>query len=462
MRFCDKLPKLRKNNNYSQEQLADKLGVSRQAVSKWELGSSYPDMDKIIQMCNILNCTLDEIMDDGVIGEEKNINNKNNFYHYLDDFLDFITKIINMFGSMKFKEKIKCFFEMVFLGFIIFILGLIIFSTLDYLTNNLLNLFPEALYPYFNNLFETIYLLALIVLGFIVFIHLFKIRYLDYFITIEDKNVKEKIIEKSLDCNDKNIIKESQKEKIIIRDPKHSTQGFIHFIGKILLFIIKCFALIIGVPCLVFFMALVIFLIILICYIYYSSIFLYLAIAIAGLLLINFVVIELIYKFITNLKQKAFKIFVLSLISFGLIGIGAGLFFVRFTKFDMIEDNNYKFITDIKYLDFTDNMILHGLNSYDNIEYIIDNNIDNIKIEISHIDGIKINIKKLIMQNDKEYDYYYVDSSENFNKLYKLILDDIKDNKINNYNSSKFVKTKVYVNQNNYNKLLNNADKLND
>lgn len=38
MRFCDKLPKLRKNNNLSQEQLADRLGVSRQAVSKWESG----------------------------------------------------------------------------------------------------------------------------------------------------------------------------------------------------------------------------------------------------------------------------------------------------------------------------------------------------------------------------------------------------------------------------------------
>ncbi len=38
MKFCDKLAKQRKNNNLSQEQLADQLGVSRQAVSKWESG----------------------------------------------------------------------------------------------------------------------------------------------------------------------------------------------------------------------------------------------------------------------------------------------------------------------------------------------------------------------------------------------------------------------------------------
>ena len=47
MKFCEKLAKQRKNNNLSQEQLAEMLSVSRQAVSKWENGSSYPDMDKI-------------------------------------------------------------------------------------------------------------------------------------------------------------------------------------------------------------------------------------------------------------------------------------------------------------------------------------------------------------------------------------------------------------------------------
>lgn len=65
MRFSEKLPKLRKNNNLSQEQLAEQLGVSRQAVSKWEAGNSYPDMEKMLQMCQILNCHLEDLMDDG-------------------------------------------------------------------------------------------------------------------------------------------------------------------------------------------------------------------------------------------------------------------------------------------------------------------------------------------------------------------------------------------------------------
>ena len=69
MQFYEKLSKLRKANNLSQEQLAEKLNVTRQAVSKWESGESYPDMAKIIQLCKILNCSLNELMDDGVMGE---------------------------------------------------------------------------------------------------------------------------------------------------------------------------------------------------------------------------------------------------------------------------------------------------------------------------------------------------------------------------------------------------------
>ena len=69
MQFFEKLSKLRKANNLSQEQLAEKLNVTRQAVSKWESGESYPDMAKIIQLCKILNCSLNDIMDDGVMGE---------------------------------------------------------------------------------------------------------------------------------------------------------------------------------------------------------------------------------------------------------------------------------------------------------------------------------------------------------------------------------------------------------
>ena len=138
MKFCDKLPKLRRENNLSQEQLAEALGVSRQAVSKWESGSSYPDMEKMIAMCKVLNSTLEDLLDDGVI--KSSVSNKFNFNNYVNDFLKFITKIYNMFSVMSFKEKVKCLIEIVIIGFILFILSSIIFSLFNTFIFNLFTL----------------------------------------------------------------------------------------------------------------------------------------------------------------------------------------------------------------------------------------------------------------------------------------------------------------------------------
>ena len=52
MIFADKLIRLRKKNGWSQEELAEKMQVSRQAVIRWESGRSYPEVDKILYICN--------------------------------------------------------------------------------------------------------------------------------------------------------------------------------------------------------------------------------------------------------------------------------------------------------------------------------------------------------------------------------------------------------------------------
>lgn len=55
MALDDKLSKLRKENNLTQEQLADILGVPRQAVSKWKSDTAYPETDKLMQLSNIFS-----------------------------------------------------------------------------------------------------------------------------------------------------------------------------------------------------------------------------------------------------------------------------------------------------------------------------------------------------------------------------------------------------------------------
>lgn len=62
MDFAEKLLTLRKANNLTQEQLAEKLDVSRQSVSKWESGQSIPELDKIVALSAIFNVTTDCIL----------------------------------------------------------------------------------------------------------------------------------------------------------------------------------------------------------------------------------------------------------------------------------------------------------------------------------------------------------------------------------------------------------------
>jgi len=72
--FSEKLQSLRREHGLSQEDLAERLGVSRQAVSKWELGQSYPETDKIVEICRMFEVTTDYLLiggDDFIRKENK-------------------------------------------------------------------------------------------------------------------------------------------------------------------------------------------------------------------------------------------------------------------------------------------------------------------------------------------------------------------------------------------------------
>lgn len=59
---------LRKMSGLTQEALAEKLEVSRQTISKWELDTAWPDIDKLIDLCELFNCTMDQL-----VREEMNV-----------------------------------------------------------------------------------------------------------------------------------------------------------------------------------------------------------------------------------------------------------------------------------------------------------------------------------------------------------------------------------------------------
>ena len=68
MSFRDNLQHLRATRNMTQEQLAMLLGVSRQSVTKWEAEKSYPEMDKLLKLCQIFECSLDDLVQGDLTG----------------------------------------------------------------------------------------------------------------------------------------------------------------------------------------------------------------------------------------------------------------------------------------------------------------------------------------------------------------------------------------------------------
>ena len=62
MEFNERLMELRKQKGMSQEDLGYELGVSRQTVSKWELGETTPEMSKLVAMSNLFNVSLDSLI----------------------------------------------------------------------------------------------------------------------------------------------------------------------------------------------------------------------------------------------------------------------------------------------------------------------------------------------------------------------------------------------------------------
>ena len=62
MDFSEKLLTLRKANDMTQEQLAEKLNISRQSVSKWESGQATPELDKIVALSSVFNVTTDYLL----------------------------------------------------------------------------------------------------------------------------------------------------------------------------------------------------------------------------------------------------------------------------------------------------------------------------------------------------------------------------------------------------------------
>lgn len=100
MSFGENLQFLRKKENITQEQLAEKLNVSRQSVSKWESDTAYPEMEKLLTLCEMFHCDMDTLMRGSA--EKSSATDTCNYDTHMNQFSKSISGSIGMilFGAV--------------------------------------------------------------------------------------------------------------------------------------------------------------------------------------------------------------------------------------------------------------------------------------------------------------------------------------------------------------------------
>ena len=113
MKFNEKLMSIRKMKGLSQEELGMELQVSRQTISKWESGQSYPDFQRLVMLSDYFDMTLDELVKDIDVQDvrNKNLTDEKVASIYLD-----VENVKNKFGTL---IKIFCYAGVILLGIVI-------------------------------------------------------------------------------------------------------------------------------------------------------------------------------------------------------------------------------------------------------------------------------------------------------------------------------------------------------
>ena len=459
-RFSENLKKIRKDNNLSQEQLADEIGVSRQAISKWESSVAYPEMDKIITLCDRFNLNIDDLLHKDIREIKKEEEGKKNLNKYFEDFLKFITDTIELFTKMRFKTKCKCLFEQAIICLILFLIWLFIGILGQDLLSGIFGIMPNKLYFVLHTILHFIYVGLASISSIIIVFHIFKTRYLDYYEAYKNNDLdkkqqqieKKKSETKNEEQNNYDYDFKKADNKIIIRDPNHSEYKFLNGLWKCIIIFIKFFTLSFSIA---LFCTLICFvcLSVIAFLVYETGLFFWgIFITMISFSVINIILIVLILNFLCNRKNEKKRLiwsFILSLI---MLGIGTGITIFSSLNFKYIKNDTSFFKTNILEFEMKDNLFFEYYTNNE-VEYI-ETNDKNVKIEYT------INKFCEITHNEiSKSGISIVPSCENPLNIIKEVINAINEKKIINITND-IISIKIYSSKENIDKLKKNHDKF--
>ena len=426
--LAENLKKIRKENNLSQEDLADILGVSRQAISKWESKVSYPEMDKIVLLCKKFDLNIDDLLHRDIKEVKESMAVKSKIKSSCAEIFNFIINSIELFWQMTLKMKITFILEQI----IIIIIMLIIWNCGAYIggfiIQQILRKIPHDIYIIIYNVFSSLYLILGLIFNIIIIFKLYKVRYYNTYVSyVNNENALESKVslefKNSRDINFKQNI--TRPNKIIIENKNSSDDNFFDLLTNIVVGIIKLIGL--GI---VSFLSLTLASIVigLICslLIVKSGLF-FTGIFSSGLALgiITILGILLLLNFIFNRKSN-FKIMINAFIgSVILLGLGLGFVLVSLVGFsDASLSNNLK-QESIEIL-MQDNLYLKTYDK-DSISYQ-ELDIDNIRIEYKINKACKIENK--VRSNGN---LYLKSFCEDKHMIIKELIDSLNNKEIYNF-----------------------------
>ena len=426
--LAENLKKIRKENNLSQEDLADILGVSRQAISKWESKVSYPEMDKIVLLCKKFDLNIDDLLHRDIKEVKESMAVKSKIKSSCAEIFNFIINSIELFWQMTLKMKITFILEQI----IIIIIMLIIWNCGAYIggfiIQQILRKIPHDIYIIIYNVFSSLYLILGLIFNIIIIFKLYKVRYYNTYVSyVNNENALESKVslefKNSRDINFKQNI--TRPNKIIIENKNSSDDNFFDLLTNIVVGIIKLIGL--GI---VSFLSLTLASIVigLICslLIVKSGLF-FTGIFSSGLALgiITILGILLLLNFIFNRKSN-FKIMINAFIgSVILLGLGLGFVLVSLVGFsDASLSNNLK-QESIEIL-MQDNLYFRTYDK-DSISYQ-ELDIDNIRIEYKINKACKIENK--VRSNGN---LYLKSFCEDKHMIIKELIDSLNNKEIYNF-----------------------------
>lgn len=449
MKLPENLKRIRRENNLSQEQLAEKIGVSRQAVSKWESGQSYPEMDKMLLICKLFNYNIDDLMNENVMEVSQNKQSKTNINKYIEDFFGFINKTIDMFSAMRFRDKLKCLLENVLMCVVVLTIFLVLSAIGGHIFANAFGFLPYNAFRIIKNILESFFTILYLIITVTILLHIFKVRYLDYYeiIKVDKENVEENKKEIELEKG-KKIFVEKNKEKIIIRDPNHSESKFLTGIAKIVFGCIKFIAAFIGIGFAFTFIGLITLLILSFLFIKTGIMFIGVFLGLIAAIIINFLILEEFYNFIISKKTNRTKRAIMFIISLVIVGISIGLICIGITQFNLVEDINGNNIEKVYEIKMKDNLAFNVYGSV--IEYVETDSSDKVKIVVNH--SKYYNVQFLENNKTRNSVHCFRDNT----KVVEFIRDIIKDVNNKELKDYSIPVTYVYTSKVNIQKILKN------